>query len=152
MKLENVDLQIIRALQEDGTLGQNALSERVGASPASCWRRVRAMEEAGVLAETVRLVNPEAVGLVVNVLCHVRLRNHLPETTAAFEGLLNLHPEIVECYAMSGDWDYLLRIITTDIASYEAFLRNKLLRNPSVSNASSAFALSRRKYTTALPV
>jgi len=152
MKLENIDLQIIRALQEDGTLSQNGLAERVGASPASCWRRVRALEQAGVLRETVRLVNPEAIGLTVTVFCHLRLKNHLPETTAAFEALLDLHPEIVECYAMTGDWDYVLRIVATNIASYEAFLRNKLLRNPSVSHASSAFALSRRKYTTALPV
>ncbi len=152
MKLEKIDLQIIRVLQEDGTLSQNGLAERVGASPASCWRRVRALEQAGVLRETVRLANPEAIGLTVTVFCHLRLKNHLPETTAAFEALLDLHSEIVECYAMSGDWDYVLRIVATDIASYEAFLRNKLLRNPSVSHASSAFALSRRKYTTALPV
>lgn len=152
MKLDNIDHQIIRALQKDGTLSQNALAERVGASPASCWRRVKSLEDAGVLRETVRLVDPDALGLSVHIFCHVRLKNHLPQTTTDLEKLVDLHPEIVECYAMSGDWDYLMRIICTDVAAYENFLRNKILTASSVANASSAFALSQRKYTTALPI
>lgn len=152
IKLDNIDLKIIRALQTDGTLGQNALAESVGTSPASCWRRVKALEQAGVLGPTVRLVPPSTVGLTVNVLCHIRLKNHLPETTLQFEEFLGLHPEIVECYAMSGDWDYLMRIVAMDVASYENFLRNKILRNIAVASASSSFALSQRKYTTALPI
>ena len=152
MKFDTVDLQIIRALQVDGTLSQNALAERVGASPASCWRRVKALEEAGALGRTVTLADPAILGLTLNVFCHIRLKNHLPQTTMDLENLVNLHPEIVECYAMSGDWDYLLRIICSDVAAYESFLRTRILTASSVANASSAFALSQRKYTTALPV
>jgi DNA-binding Lrp family transcriptional regulator len=152
MNLDTIDRQIIRALQKDGALSQNALAEQVGASPASCWRRVKALEDAGILGAIVRLMNPDALNLTVNVFCHIRLKNHLPETTAQFENWLEGHPEIVECYAMSGDWDYLLRIVAADISSYENFLRNKILPAPSVASASSAFALSQRKYTTALPL
>ena len=152
MKIDNVDRQIIAALQMDGTLSQNALAEKVGASPASCWRRVRALEENGVLRQTVRLVDPAALGLSVHLFCHVRLKNHLPETTAQFEEMINLHAEIVECYAMSGDSDYLMRIMARDVAAYEDFLRGKILRSPAVAGASTAFALSQRKYTTALPL
>ncbi|MBB6123441.1 Lrp/AsnC family transcriptional regulator [Sphingobium subterraneum] len=152
MNFDVVDMQIIRALQVDGTLSQNALAERVGASPASCWRRVKALEDAGALRQTVRLADPQLLGLPLNVFCHIRLKNHLPQTTEDLEAMVSLHPEIVECYAMSGDWDYLLRIVCSDVAAYENFLRKKILTASSVANASSAFALSQRKYTTALPI
>lgn len=147
-----VDRKILQALQIDGTLSQTTLAERVGASAASCWRRVKALEAAGALRQIVRLVDAEAVGLTVNVLCHLRLKNHLPESTIAFEGFISSCPEIIECFAMSGDWDYLLRVVAKDIASYEHFLRNHILTNESVGAVSSSFALSLRKYTTALPV
>ena len=151
-KLDKVDQAILRALQRDGTLSQGQLAERVGASPASCWRRVRALEEAGVLGPVVRLVRPETLGLTVNVLCHIRLKNHLPETSATFEAFLSSATSIIECFAMSGDWDYLLRIVAPDIASYERFLRGEILANSAVATASSTFALSTLKQTTELPI
>jgi len=150
--MDIVDRRILRELQEDGTLSQTALAERVGASAASCWRRVRALEAAGVLGRTVRLVNAAAVGMEVNVLCQLRLRNHLPATTTAFEALLEGCPEIVECYAISGEWDYMLRVVARSIAAYEDFLRSVLLANETVGAAASVFVLSTRKSTTALPL
>lgn len=150
--LDKVDSAIVEALQRDGTLSQNGLSELVGASPASCWRRVKALEASGVLGPIVRLANAKALGLTVTVLCHVRLKNHLPETSLAFENMLNCTPAIVQCFAMSGDWDYLLQVISSDIGSYEAWLRNEVLTNVAVAAASSTFALSIRKQTTELPV
>ncbi len=152
MKLDTVDRNILRHLQEDGTLSQAALAERVGASAASCWRRIRALEQGGALGTTVRLANQAALGLSVTVFCHVRLKNHLPASSDSFESLLGSRPEIVDCYAMSGDWDYLLRVVAKDVEAYEGFLRQHLLANAVVAAASSSFALSRRKYTTALPV
>src|SRR6478735_426548 len=150
--LDIVDRRILRELQRDGTLSQTALAERVGASAASCWRRVRALEAAGVLGRTVRLVNAAAVGIEVNVLCQLRLRNHLPATTSSFEALLEGCPEIVECFAISGEWDYMLRVVATSIAAYENFLRSVILANETVGAAASVFVLSTRKSTTALPL
>ncbi|HEX7781251.1 MAG TPA: Lrp/AsnC family transcriptional regulator [Sphingobium sp.] len=152
MELDNIDRKILRLLQANGALSQVALAEQVGASSASCWRRIKAMENAGILKGTVRLVDAEAAGLPVNVLCHVRLTNHLPATSEVFETFLETRAEVVECYAVSGDWDYLLRVVAKDITSYEIFLRRHLLAHPGVSTASSNFALSQRKYTTALPI
>lgn len=149
---DRVDAAILRALQADGTLSQSRLAEMVGASAASCWRRVRALEERGILGPTVRLVDADALGLSVNALCYVRLKNHLPETSRAFESFLETAPSIVECYAVSGDWDYLMRVVAADIASYERVLRTEILANAAVATASSNFALSTRKRTTALPV
>jgi Lrp/AsnC family transcriptional regulator len=152
MQIDAIDRRILAELQADGTLSQVSLAEKVGASAASCWRRIKALEAGGALGPVVRLIQPDAVGLTVNVLCHIRLKNHLPETTRAFEALLDFRPEIVECYAVSGDWDYFLRIVTKDIAAYETFLRTYLLASPAVGGTASNFALSVRKYTTALPI
>lgn len=150
--MDDIDRKIIRCLQNDGTLSHAAIAERVGASQAACWRRVKALEAAGVLTRTVRLVDPLAVQLTVNVLCQVRLKNHLTESTRQFELFLAGQDEIMECFSMSGDWDYLLRVVTRDVASYERFLMHQLLPHPTVATASSHFALRGVKYTTALPV
>jgi len=150
--MDIVDRRILRELQADGTLSQTALAERVGASAASCWRRIKALEAANVLGRTVRLVNAEAVGLDVAVLCQVRLANHLPATTAKFEALLEARPEILDCYAISGEWDYMLRVVAESIGGYEDFLRKVLLANETVGAAASVFILSARKQSTALPL
>lgn len=149
---DEIDRKIVRLLQSDGTLSQTALAEKVGASAASCWRRVRALEEKGVLGATVRLADPELLGLGINVLCHVRLKNHLPNTSTVFESFLRNSREILECYAMTGDWDYLIRVVVSDVAAYQEFLRTRLLTNAAVMTASSSFALAQVKYTTALPI
>jgi Lrp/AsnC family transcriptional regulator len=150
--LDDLDRRILRELQADGALGHAELGERVGASAASCWRRVKSLEAAGILLGTVRLVDQERVGRGVNVLCNVRVRSHAREVRAAFEDFARERPEIMECYSMSGDWDYLLRIVAADVADYERFLMRTLLDHPSVGGASSHFALSLPKFTTAVPV
>jgi Lrp/AsnC family transcriptional regulator len=150
--MDAIDRKIIHLLQRDGTLTNAAMAEHVGASPASCWRRVRALEAAGILGDTVRLVEPRSVGLNVHVLCHVRLTNHHPETSATFRRFVEGHGAVMECYTMSGEWDYLLRVVVADVESYEAFLMRTLLAHQAVATASSHFALSVVKYTTELPV
>ncbi|MCW4460902.1 Lrp/AsnC family transcriptional regulator [Sphingomonas sp. BT-65] len=150
--LDAVDTRIVTLLQEDATLSHADLADRVGASSASCWRRVKALETAGVLRRTVRLVDPVAVGRGVNVLCNIRMRSHAVEARQAFEQFVDSRPEIIECFSMSGDWDYLLRIVVADVADYNDFLMQTLLAHSSVAGASSHFALSMTKYTTALPV
>lgn len=148
--LDPVDTKILAALQQDATLSNAALAEQVGASPASCWRRIKALEEAGVLKASVRLVDAQRIGRANNVICQIRLKNHLPDTVSDFEAFIRSQPEIMDCYSMSGDWDYLLRIAVGDVADYEHFLMRKLLRHAGVATASSHFALSQVKYTTAL--
>jgi Lrp/AsnC family transcriptional regulator len=139
-------------LQENADQSQAALAEQVGASAASVWRRVRALEEAGVLKGAVRLVDPAKVGRGVSVICQLRMRSHAAEERGRFEAFVRTHAEIAECFAMSGEWDYLLRVVVRDVADYERFLMGELLRHPTVATASSHFALSEVKRTTAVPV
>jgi DNA-binding Lrp family transcriptional regulator len=150
--MDTVDRQILRTLQADGSLSIAALATQVGTSTASCWRRVRSLEAAGVLGRTVRLVDARKVHRGVNVLCQVRLKSHAPESRRGFERLLESHEEIMECYSMSGEWDYLLRIVVADIDEYERFLMKHVLNHESVATVASNFALSQLKYSTALPV
>src|SRR3546814_3669241 len=102
-QIDAVDRKIIAALQEDATLSHAELAERVGASSASCWRRIKALEAAGILAATVRLVDPAKVGRGVNVLCNIRTRSHAQEARRAFEQFVESRPEIAECSSMRSD-------------------------------------------------
>ncbi|MGX5636878.1 Lrp/AsnC family transcriptional regulator [Brevundimonas diminuta ATCC 11568] len=150
--LDDIDRRLLRALQADASLSHAALAEAAGSSPASCWRRVRALEEAGVLKGPVRLVDAEKVGRGVNVMCQVRMRSHAPDDRNAFEAYLTTRPDVMEAHSMSGEWDYLLRVVAADVAGYERFLMRDLLNHPNVATAASHFALSQVKYTTALPL
>jgi len=152
IQLDDIDRRLIRALQADATLSQAALAETVGASPASCWRRVKALEQVGVLKESVRLVDPIKVGRGVSVIVQVRLRSHAGDGRESFERFMRDRPEIMESFSMSGEWDYLMRIAVADVADYERFLMRELLSHPNVATTTSYFALSQVKYTTALPV
>ncbi|MFA6114620.1 MAG: Lrp/AsnC family transcriptional regulator [Sphingomonas sp.] len=151
-RLDAIDRRIVARLQADATLSHADLAEEVGASAASCWRRIKALEAAGVFVGTVRLVNPTSIGRGVNVLCNIRMHNHALSARQEFESFVDGRPEIVECFSMSGDWDYLLRVVVADVAGYNQFLMQTLLGHPSVAGGSSHFALSMTKYTTALPV
>ncbi|AOH83180.1 AsnC family transcriptional regulator [Sphingomonas panacis] len=150
--LDDIDRRILCALQADAGIGNGDLAERVGSSTASVWRRIKAMEAGGLLKQSVRLLDQQALGFGVNVLCNIRVRSHAREVRDAFETFVEGRPEILECFSMSGDWDYLLRIVAADVTGYERFLMNTLLEHPSVGGASSHFALSLTKYTTALPL
>lgn len=151
-QIDAIDRRIIAELQADGTITHNELSERVGASSASCWRRIKVLEADGILTRTVRLVDPDKVGRGVNVLCNVRMRSHVEGTRGSFERFVQTRPEIIECFSMSGDWDYLMRIVVADVADYNRFLMDVLLAHDAVAGASSHFALALTKYTTQLPV
>jgi len=150
--LDVIDRRILTELQADGSLSHAELAIRVGSSTASCWRRIRSLEAARVFTGTVRLVDAAKVGCGVNVLCNIRVRDHARATRSGFEDFVRSRPEIMEVYSMSGDWDYLLRIVASGVADYEHFLMHVLLDHPSVGGASSHFALSLAKYTTAVPV
>ncbi|HEV2597376.1 Lrp/AsnC family transcriptional regulator [Sphingopyxis sp.] len=150
--MDEIDRRILRELQADAALSNAELAERVGSSAPSCWRRIRSLEAAGILGPAVRLLDAAKVDCGVSVICNVRMRNHAADSTKAFEAFVLGRPEIMDCYSMSGDWDYLLRIVAPDVAGYERFLMRVLLGHPSVATASSHFALSQTKYSTRLPV
>ncbi|WP_374469954.1 Lrp/AsnC family transcriptional regulator [Phenylobacterium sp.] len=150
--MDEIDRRIVRELQADAGVSHAALAEKVGASPTSCWRRIRALEESGVLRGAVRLVDPQKVGRGVSVMLQVRAKSHEPAVREAFERYLLGRPEVMECYSMSGEWDYLMRIVVPDVAGYERFLMRELLAHPNVDTSASHFALSQVKYTTAVPV
>lgn len=151
-ELTTLDRKLLRLLQQDASLSHAALAEQVGASPASVWRRIRALEQAGVLGATVRLLDPARVGRGVSVMLQVRLRTHDPEQRLDFEAFVQGRPEILECHSMSGEWDYQMRIVVADVADYERFLMRDMLKHPNVATSASHFSLSQVKYTTALPV
>ena len=150
--LDAIDRRILKELQQDASLSHADLAERVGTSAASCWRRIKSLEASHVLIATVRLVDAERVGRGVNVFCNIRVRSHTREVRGSFETFVRSRPELLECYPMSGDWDYLLRVVAADVGDYEQFLMRTLLEHPAVGAASSHFALSLTKFTTAIPV
>ncbi len=150
--LDETDLRILALVQEDARLTQAELGKRLALSQTSCWRRVRQLEENGVISRRVALVDPRAVGLTVSVIASVSLAEHSDESRASFETLVAARPEIVECYSMTGDRDYMLRVVVRDVEAYDHFLTTHLLHHPAVASASSSFALKQIKYTTALPL
>ena len=151
MKLSATDHRLLEALQEDVSLSQIDLAERSGLSRTSVWRRVRELEEAGVIEGRVALLNPRALGLQIHVLLSVSMVEHSDKVRQSFETHVERLPEIMECFSVSGERDYVLQIISRDMESYNEFLNTKILHHSSVRSASSSFALRRVKYTTALP-
>lgn len=150
--MDEIDRRIVRELQRDAALSHAALAEKVGASSASVWRRVRGLERNGILGKTVRLADAESLGRSVNVLCQIRMSRQTLSARAEFEDFIQSREEIVECYSMSGEWDYLLRIAVRDVADYDRFIMRGVLAHPSVGHAASNFALRQVKYTTEIPV
>ncbi|RJF78162.1 Lrp/AsnC family transcriptional regulator [Azospirillum cavernae] len=152
LKLDRIDRKILALLQENGRQPNNELADQVGLSPSPCLRRVKALEEAGVISRYVALVDPASVDLPVNIFVSVGLDRQIEERIDAFEAAVMERPEVLECYLMSGDADYLLRVVVPDLASYERFLKEHLTRIPGVAGIRSSFALKQVRYRTALPL
>jgi DNA-binding Lrp family transcriptional regulator len=150
--IDRIDREILATLQADASLSHQALADKVGASAASCWRRVKALEAAGILRCMLWLVDQAKIGLSVTAICNLRLKTHATDMRIAFESFVRTQPEILACFSMSGEWDYLLHIVAVDVAAYEQFLMRKLLTHDAVLTASSHFALSTIKSETALPI
>ena len=151
-RLDALDRKILEHLQSDGRVSNQDLSEAVGLSPSPCLRRVRQLEEDGVITGYVALVSPEAVGLPVSAFVRVRLASQDDRHLAEFEREIISFPEVMECYLMTGDSDYQLRVLVGSLAAFEDFLRHKLTRIPAVAGVNSSFALRPIVYRTALPV
>jgi Lrp/AsnC family transcriptional regulator len=151
-QLSNSDRRLLQALQRDTTLSQIELAERSGLSRTSVWRRVRELEEAGLIEGKVALLNSRGLGFQIHVLLSVSMNKHSVRTRSDFEEHVQTLPEVTECFSVSGDRDYLLHIVARDMESYNDFLNTRILDHPSVHSANSSFALRRVKYTTALPL
>lgn len=150
--LDQIDRNILRALQENARLSSAELAEEVGISSSPCWRRVKALEEAGVISKYVTLVDPEALGLSISIFTSVSLDKQVEAALETFQKAVRKRPEVMECYLMTGDFDYLLRVVVGSLQDYERFLLDHLTRVPGVASIKSSFALKQVKYTTALPV
>ncbi|WP_138379706.1 Lrp/AsnC family transcriptional regulator [Luteithermobacter gelatinilyticus] len=151
-KLSDIDKKILAALQEDNSLTNTELADKVGLSTAPCWRRIRKLEEMGLIDKRVALLNAEKLGLNIVSFANVKLSHHRDNALEDFERLIKVYPEVTECYTISGSMDYVLKIITTDMTAYENFLRHKLLKMDMVNEVHSRFAVTKVKYTTALPL
>ena len=152
MKLSRTDLRLLAELQRDTTRNQSELAEIVGMSRTSCWRRIRDFEDAGIIERQVALLNPKKAGFNLEVLLFVAMTEHSDENRKSFERHVSLLPEVMECFSVSGDRDYLLQVVATDMESYNDFLNAEILRHKAVQSASSTFVLRRVKYSTALPL
>lgn len=150
--IDAIDQRILSELQQDGRITNHDLAGRVGLSPSPCLRRVRQLEEAGVIRNYVGLVDPAAVGLQVSAFIRVRLDGQDDRHLAAFEQMIAGFPEVMECYLMTGECDYQLRVLVASLAEFEEFLRQKLTRIAGVSQVTSSFALRPIVYRTAIPV
>jgi Lrp/AsnC family transcriptional regulator len=150
--LDSFDLHIIRELQSDADISMAELGERVGLSHTPCGRRVKKLEDMGIIRGRVTLLDPERLNLSVNVFVQVSLGVQQEEALNRFEDAVQSIPEIVECYTVSGDRDFLLRVIVEDVGAYERLLKSTLVHLPEVANMSSTFALRQVKYTTELPL
>lgn len=147
--LDPIDRRILDELQTDGRLPMNELAERVGLSTSPCWRRVKQLESEGYIRRYVALLDPIRIGIGLQVFVYVSLDLHQAD---AFERAIHDRPEVVDCYAMTGEQDYLLRVMMADVEAFEHFLRTELVRMPGVIRCNTSFALKTVKQTTALPL
>lgn len=143
--MDGFDLRIIRALQGDGRLSIQDLSTQVGLSPTPVLRRVRKLESEGVITGYAALVNETAIGFPVQVFVSVTLDRQVDEALFRFESAIQGFPEVVDCWLMTGNRDYMLRVVTDSLAGFEAFLTGRLTRLPSVSSIESSIPLRRVK-------
>ncbi|APX90481.1 ArsR family transcriptional regulator [Brevirhabdus pacifica] len=152
LRLDATDLRILKILQQRADISNLELAERVGLSPSPCLRRVRLLEEAGIIRSRVTLLDAAGIGLMVNVFVSVTLEKQVKERLQEFEDDVRDRPEVVECYLMTGEADYLLRVVVPDLQHYEQFLKEHLTRIPGVASIKSSFALNQVSYSTALPL
>jgi Lrp/AsnC family transcriptional regulator len=150
--LDRSDVRILDLVQEHGNLSAAELAERLGMTASTCWRRMSRLEETGVIRRRVALLDREKVGLNVLVFSQVKLSGHGRDALLKFEQAVRQHAEILECYTLMGETDFLLRIACRDIKSYEAFFLDHLSRFPGVQSVHSFIALSVIKETTTLPL
>lgn len=148
---DEATLRILDALQQDSEISNAELAERAGLSASPCWRRVSELKAKGILRGSVALVDPVKLGLAVNVFVHVTLKQQDQASLDVFTRAIERRPEVMECYLMTGEADFLLRVVIEDLIRYQELMVDCLTQIPVVANIRSSFALDQVKYTTALP-
>jgi Transcriptional regulators len=151
MALDKIDRKILSLLQRDATMPVAEIGRKVGLSTTPCWRRIQKMEEDGVIKRRVAVLDPVKVNAGVTVFVSIRTNEHNEAWLRKFAAIVEDFAEVVEFYRMSGDVDYLMRVVVPDIAAYDAFYK-KLIGKIALSDVSSSFAMEQIKYTTALPL
>jgi len=151
-ELTPVDRKILRALQQDGRMTVQAIAEQVGLSASPCLRRIRQMEKAGIISAYCATVDQKAVGLPVSVFISIKLERQRAGQLDQFGDAIQRWPEVMECYLMTGQFDFLLRVVCADLEAYEHFLREKLTQVEGVASIESSFSLGQVKYSRVLPL
>jgi DNA-binding Lrp family transcriptional regulator len=149
---DKTDRKILDALQDNARITNIELAQKVGLSPSPCLQRVRRLQQSGLISRYVTLLNPLALGLTVSVFIQVSLEKQVERALEMFEKAIRSRPEVMECYLMTGDADYLLRVVVADVQSLERFIVNYLSKIPGIASIKSSFALKQVKYKTALPL
>jgi Lrp/AsnC family transcriptional regulator len=144
--------KLLQLVQTDGSLSLAELAEKAGMSQSSAWRKIQELESGGVIRKRVTLLDPRKLDLKLCVIAHVTLEDHHEEAVASFAAVVEGRPEIMECYALSGTFDYMLKIRASDVESYDAFMTRYLMRNPHVRTVVSSFVLRELKFSTELPI
>ena len=152
MLLDQFDIAILKELQGDGRVSNRDLADRVGLSPAPCWRRVRVLEDQQIISRYAALLDAEKVGLSIVAFAHISLENHHATTVAEFDAAIQSANEVLECYMTSGEYDYMLKVVAADMVTYEKFFSEVLMQIAAIRNVSTSFALRHKKLTTALPL
>jgi Lrp/AsnC family transcriptional regulator len=152
VELDQTDRRILDVLQADGTLSAAEVAAKVNVTSTTCWRRITRLESAGVIKKRVALLDRDAVGLSVMLFAHVKLSTQGRDALAKFDQAIRKHPEVLECYTLMGEWDFLLRIVAKDIKAYETFFLDHLSRIPLVQSVHSSMVLTVVKEVTELPL
>ena len=152
MKIDKYDRAILSALQEDGRISNVDLAERVSLSESACLRRVRRLEEKGFIEKYTALLDQRQAGLSGNVFVHIALHREEQSELAAFEAAVQSLPEVMECYLMTGEFDYLLRVVVSDMADFERVHKESITRLPGVARVNSSVAIRTVRKTTELPL
>ncbi|MDE1991884.1 MAG: Lrp/AsnC family transcriptional regulator [Rhizobiaceae bacterium] len=152
MKLDSIDRKIITALQHDGRMTTQQLGDRVGLSPSPCARRVRLLEEASIIKGYAAVIDEALFGLPISAFASIKLSRQHEDDLDRFANAVSRWPEVVDCYLMTGQRDYLLRIVVHDLAGYERFLKEKLTRLEGVASIETSFALTQVKRSNHLPI
>ena len=151
-ELDTIDRKILRALQADGKISVGELSEKVGLSPSPCARRIRLLEKAGIIKGYAAIVDQKRVGLPISAFASIKLERQREEDLDRFEEAVSRWPEVLDCYLMTGQRDYLMRIVTADLEAYERFIKDKLTRLENIASIETSFALGQVKRSEALPI
>jgi len=149
--MDAIDRKILTYLQQDSTIALNDLASKVHLSKTPCWRRIQKLEQSGIIRRRVALLDPNKVGQGLTVFVYLKTNKHNAEWLDIFAKTVSAYPEVMEFYRLSGEWDYFIRVVVSDIAAYDEFYKT-LVKNADLENVTSSFAMEEIKYTTAIPL